>query len=120
LIPFRIINLDKPRKIKFGYKALITAQVLTGKAVLDVVMDTTRIDVDILSKLLYAGLQHEDKDLTLEKVIDLVDEYAENVTDVIDATTEAFCDAVGVKLHKVEDDNPNAQSPTEKTENAGT
>jgi len=118
-IPFEIIVLDKPRKIKFGYKGLLTAQVLTGKKVLEMINDAAMIDVDVLSKLLYAGLQHEDNELTVDKVIELVDEYADDLTKVMDATTDALCAAIGVKKEKPADDSeddPNGESPVAITE----
>ena len=44
--------------------------------------------------IVYAGLFHEDKTLTLEKVGDLIDEYS-NITEIADKLGEAFTLAFG-------------------------
>lgn len=115
-IPVGIIVLDKPRNIKFGYRGLITAQVLTGKKTLEILNSAALMDIDVLSKVLYAGLQHEDKSLTLDKLIDLVDENAENVAYVIKITTDILCKSIGVKidednLKEEAQEDPNVTGP---------
>lgn len=99
-VPYKEIVLDRPRRIKFNLSALITAQTLCGKPVMMIIGDAVQCDVEVISKLLCAGLKHEDKDITVNKVIDLIDEHVEDISTVCKTVVEAFCVATGTKFEE--------------------
>ena len=86
-IPFIVINLDKPRKLRFGMGAMVEFEQLTGIKLMEL---NDEMSMDVCSKILWTMLKQEDKELTLEKTCELIDEYAESITDVIAAITRAI------------------------------
>ncbi|MDO9536635.1 MAG: hypothetical protein Q7J85_15210 [Bacillota bacterium] len=69
------LELDRPRTLRYGMNALVKIEELTGKAISK--LDLENIAIKDLRAIVYAGLFHEDKALTPEKVADLIDEYSE-------------------------------------------
>lgn len=71
-----LINLDRPRMLWYGHKALKTLSALTGKDV-DSLMSSENFDLEELEKLLYCGLLKDAKmnneTLKLEDMEDLLD-----------------------------------------------
>lgn len=85
------IQLDKPRTLRYGMNALAKIEDITGKTIMS--LDLTSLGIKDLLVIVYAGLCHEDKNLTLEQVGDLLDEYTDITTlaeKVGEALTEAF------------------------------
>lgn len=91
-----IINLDRPRELRFGHKALKTYQALTGKAIDSIGVDG--FDLEELEKLIYCGLlsdaRKHGETLDLEKMEDLLDEVP--LQEVIEKMTEALNASFGV------------------------
>lgn len=84
---FYPIQLDKMRNFRYGMKAISLIEKTLKKPI-------SKIDIDNLTMedaaiMIWAGLVHEDRDLTPEKVMDLVDEYS-NIQTVLAAMSEAF------------------------------
>lgn len=69
------IVLDRPRTLRYGMNGLVKIEELTGKAISK--MDLENISIKDLRSMIYAGLFHEDKTLTPERVADLIDEYSD-------------------------------------------
>ena len=88
------IDLDKPRTLRYGMNALIKIEELTGKNLTK--LDLDNISVKDLRTIVYAGLFHEDKDLTPEKCADLIDEYSD-ITTVAGKLGEAMTLAFGAQ-----------------------
>ena len=69
-----VINLDRPRELKFGYKAL---KMLTAMGIDFEKMDTASFDFGDLEKIYFCGLLSDSKEhgevLKLEDVEDLLD-----------------------------------------------
>lgn len=86
------INLDKPRTLRYGMNALVKIEDITGKSIL--ALDLNKVCIKDLLAIIYAGLYHEDKTLTPEKVGDLIDEYS-NLTEVAEKIGEALTSAFG-------------------------
>ena len=85
------INLDKPRTLRFGINALAKIEDLTGKPLSK--LDLSQVGIKDILVITFAGLCHEDKELTIEKVGDLIDEYSsitELATKLGEALTQAF------------------------------
>ena len=86
------IELDKARNLRYGMNALVKIEELTGKPITK--LDLESISMKDLRIIVYAGLCHEDKELTLESAGDLIDNYSD-VTEVADKIAEAFTIAFG-------------------------
>lgn len=88
---FHPVQLDKMRNLKYGMKALSMAEELMGKPIMT--LDLNQITIKDIVTLIWCGLVHEDKDLTVDKVMDLIDEYSDiqSVSVIIGkALSEAF------------------------------
>lgn len=83
-----VLKWDKPRELKYGMNALAKLEKMIGKPLSQ--MNTTNMGIYEMRDMLYCGLYHEDKDLTLEKVGDLVDEYADDMADLGKKLNEAI------------------------------
>ncbi len=89
---FTPIQLDKIRNFRYGMRAIKTIEDITGKAMSQI--DMENITMDTLSVMVYAGLVHEDKSLTPDKVIDLIDDYS-NIQTVAETMSKAIEGAFG-------------------------
>lgn len=96
------IQLDKMRNFRYGMKALHLIEKKLKKPISKIDMENLTMEETAI--IIWAGLQHEDKDLTPEKVMDLVDEHT-NLKTVIEAMGEAFQNAFG----ETENEEKNAQ-----------
>ncbi len=85
-------ELDKPRTLRYGINALAKIEDITGKNLMK--LDLTNIGVKDLLAIVYAGLYHEDKTLTIEKVGDLIDEHSD-LKQVAEKVGEALTLAFG-------------------------
>lgn len=89
--PLVIINLDRPRVVRFGHKALKLLGVLSGKALEDV--NANKFDLEELEKIMFCGLLADSvehgENLKLEDMEDLLDQ-AESQMDIIEAMNLAL------------------------------
>ena len=87
--PSILIQLDRPRNIRLNTNALVKAEEVLGRPVAEF---GDSFGMREIRALLWAGLLHEDKDLSLETVGDLMDEAGfEYVAEKIgEAITTAF------------------------------
>ena len=106
MIPFVTINLDHPRQIRFGMGAQIEFEQLTKIKLGALAKELeNELSMETIAKALWVMLRQEDKELTLETVCNLVDENADNLTDITQAVSEAITAAWEVK------NRPNAPMP---------
>lgn len=86
-----IIELDRPRELRFGHKALKTLLAMTGKDI-DAI-DLENIDLAEIEKYIYCGLLSDAKEhgetLKVEDMEDLLDK-APSFAHIIDRLTTAF------------------------------
>ena len=93
-----IIELDKERKLRFGMYALCVVEDKLDKNISQV--DFNKLSMKDLATFIYAGLKHEDDSLTVDKVIELIDDYSDiNTvgTKLGEAITIAFGNNAGKK-----------------------
>ena len=90
-IPIIPIELDKPRNLKFTNRAFRLIERETGKNALQGELWTT-MSMSDLGVLMWAGLVHEDKNLTLDDADDLL--HPGNMHQVIELVTKAWLDAM--------------------------
>ncbi len=86
------INLDRPRTLRYGMNALAKIEDLTGKSIL--ALDLNKLGIKDLLVIVYSGLYHEDKTLTIEKVGDLIDEYSD-INEIAEKIGKALTIAFG-------------------------
>jgi predicted solute-binding protein len=91
-----VINLDRPRILRFGHKALKKLGALTGKGLAD--LGENDFDLEELEKILYCGLLSDAKEngetLKLEDMEDLLDQ-AESYNELLEAMNLALTNAFG-------------------------
>jgi hypothetical protein len=98
-----IINLDRPRYLRFGHKALKTLTALTNMDITN--MDMSNFSLEDLEKVLYAGLLSDSREngetLKLDEMEDLLDQ-ADSFKEIMEKMQEAFEKSFG-SGDKVED-----------------
>lgn len=86
-----IINLDRPRFLRFGHKALKQLSAITGKDVSK--LNFADFNFEDLEKVLYCGLLSDAREngeqLKLEDMEDLLDQ-AESYKDLMEKLVESF------------------------------
>lgn len=99
-----MIELDRPRMLWFGHKALKTLTALTGKQVDE--LEINGSDLEDLEKIFYCGLMKDAKEngetLTIEQMEDLMDyvPFGELMAKLEDAFKAAFGDAAGTEKNE--------------------
>lgn len=86
------IKLDKVRNFRYGMKAISVVEKKLKKPIAKI--DFDNLTMEDAATLIWAGLQHEDKELTTDKVMDLIDEHG-NLQEVMQAMSEAMNSAFG-------------------------
>jgi hypothetical protein len=86
------IKLDKDRQFKYGMRAISLVEKKFKKPISQV--DMNNLTMEETATLIWAGLAHEDKDLTSDRVMTLVDDYS-NITEVLKLAGEALQGAFG-------------------------
>ena len=86
------IQLDKPRTLRYGMNALAKIEDITKKPITK--LDLNNVGIRDLLVIIFAGLCHEDKTLTVDKVGDLIEEYSD-INTLADKIGEAFTLAFG-------------------------
>ena len=81
------IELDKTRNLRIGFKAASIIEESFNKPLSAI--DFEELTIKELATLIYAGLIHEDKELSVEKVIDLIDEHS-NLTEISEKLGKAI------------------------------
>jgi hypothetical protein len=92
-----IINLDRPRALRFGHKALKKIAAMTGKDI-DAI-DFAKIDLNDIEKIMFCGLERDAREnneqLTLEMIEDLLDQ-ADTFKNVVDSLQKAIMREFGI------------------------
>ncbi len=86
------IELDKMRNLRYGMKAISLVEKKLKKPMTKLDMDSLTMDDSAI--LIWAGLAHEDPDLSPDKVMDLIDDHS-SLTKVMEAVGAAMAEAFG-------------------------
>lgn len=103
-----VIELDKPRQLKFGVTAAREYKRQTGNSLIEVLTRIMKeasegkthaiLDLDTLAALLWATLRHGDRNITIDKAADLLDAYLDRdgttLEGLIEAIVAAFTESV--------------------------
>lgn len=81
------IKLDKTRNLKYGMRAIDRIEKKLKTKISKINMND--LSMEETATFIWAGLVHEDEKLTVEKVMDLVDEYS-NLQEVSSKLAEAI------------------------------
>ncbi len=100
--PSVLIELDRPRNIRLTTNALVKVEEVLSKPLSEI---GVAIGLKEIRALLWAGLLHEDKTLTLETVGDLIDEA--DFEYVSTKVGEAINLSLGIKERQNEGSDPN-------------
>ncbi|MBV1758138.1 MAG: hypothetical protein KMY55_09895 [Dethiosulfatibacter sp.] len=95
------IELDKTRNLRYGFKALSLIEKRLGKNLAKI--DFDNITIEQLMTIVWAGLVHEDNTLTVDKLIDIVDDKNIKFDTITTAMTEAISEAFGNPKQAVAD-----------------
>lgn len=96
------IKLDKVRNFRYGMKAIHLIEKKLKKNISKVDFDD--LPMEEIAIFMWAGLVHEDKSLTPDKVMDLVDEHS-NFTDVMEVMFQAFQESFGFEEEEEKEKN---------------
>jgi len=69
-----IVKLDKNRNMNLDFKTLRRYKQNTGKSLMNIDLEQEDLE-DYVPDAFYAALSIEDKEITLERTIDLIDEH---------------------------------------------
>jgi hypothetical protein len=84
------IKLDKVRNFRYGMKAVSVIEKSLNTNVSK--LDFDNLTMEDTATIIWAGLVHEDKDLTPDKVMDLIDDHSDIQT-AIETMGKAFNEA---------------------------
>lgn len=93
-----ILELDRVRELRFGFKGLKIIEGMFGKPLLEI--DLHKLKSDDIQKIIYAGLVSDDKELTLDEVEDIIDMI--NYMELIKKMNLAIAKAYGIEPDLVE------------------
>lgn len=105
------IDLDKPRKLRYDMNALCELEDVFDKPIMEVLAEIeTGMSIKLVRAVLWAGLIHEDEELTQRQVGTMID--MSNIMEVQEKLTEAISTSMSGK---------NAKGPeTKKVNQSGT
>lgn len=89
---FTPIQLDKMRNLRFGMKAFSKIEDALDKPLAKI--DLNALTQRQLATFVWAGLEHEDKDLTPDIVMDLIDDYSD-ISTVAEVLGKAITESMG-------------------------
>lgn len=97
---FTTVKLDKERNVVLGFKAMQEFKNITGESLTKIDFEDEDLEVEqIVPVIYYAALKHEDKELTLEKTIELLDAHL-GIKGAIELIPQIMQDAFGVQVQE--------------------
>lgn len=99
------VKLDKVRNFRYNMRALTLIEKAFKKNIASVNFENLTIEETMT--IVWAGLVHEDKDLTVEGLIDLIDDNGIKLAEIVGAMTDAISEAFG----EGGEENPNPAAP---------
>ena len=86
-------ELDKARNIRLGMVAMNNIKNKLGKTINELDFEN-KVDTYEIATVLWSGMVHEDNTLTVERVMELIDEHS-NIMEAINKMTETMTEAFG-------------------------
>jgi hypothetical protein len=95
------VKLDKPRNLKLGFKAMMTIEKELHQPLGKV--DFKNITFEQIAIIAYGALTHEDRKLTLERVVDILDDCTEEqVTELMTKIGDEMGESFGKNPQRAE------------------
>lgn len=88
------VNLDKMRNFRYGMKAISLIEKKLGKPAAKINFE--EMTMEEIATVVWAGLVHEDLELSPDKVMELIDDHSD-ITTVITVAGESLAAAFGAK-----------------------
>lgn len=88
------VKLDRMRNFRYGMRALHLIEKSLGMTISK--LNFEELTQHQMAVILWAGLQHEDKGLSPDIVIDLVDDHS-SITEITKVMSEAFAASFGAQ-----------------------
>jgi hypothetical protein len=107
-IPFVVIDLDKPRKLRFGTGAFREVEGILDRSIFKI--NWGNLGITEVSTLLYAGLKWEDNDITMGQVDEILDERLDDIRNIENTLAEAVMAA----FPKINSTIKNVKTPAAK------
>ena len=95
---FTPITIDRPRNLRYGMRALSLVEKKQKKNLASI--DFENLTIEESMTIVWAGLVHEDPNLTVDALIDLIDDCGVRMDTIINAMSEAITDAFGESSEK--------------------
>ena len=89
---FTPYQLDKMRNMRYGMKAFSLVEDVIGVPLAKI--DLNNLTQKQLATLIWAGLVHEDKELTVESVMDLIDDHSD-IKEASEMLSKAITESMG-------------------------
>jgi predicted RNase H-related nuclease YkuK (DUF458 family) len=106
MVPFVTLKLDKVYELKFGMGTMYRYEQLTGGKIQNLVGE---LSITTVINVIWAMLLQDNKDITQEEVIKLVDDHVDNMMDLINTVTNAITSAFAVSNKKTKSKNAPAK-----------
>lgn len=108
--PFVVLDLDKPRKLRFTLSAMVELEDTTDIKLSQ--LEDGETSAKKITQVLWIMLKQDDPNLTFKQTVKLVDEHAPDMITVINAVNEAVNLAF---ISKEEKESPNAKTSSAKS-----
>jgi hypothetical protein len=105
------IELDKPRNLRFGIQDCIDMENMLGLSLGEVVHRLGTVSITVMRGALWAGLKHEEPDLTLQAAGDLLEAHLEGggkMSVVSTALSKAIANSTPLRSGQVKNERPKA------------
>lgn len=96
------IELDKARNFRYGMRAIHLIEKKFKKPISQI--DLSNLYMEEMATIIWGGLVHEDKGLTTERVMDIVDDSKLTITEVFEMAGEALAKAFGGEEEQEEEE----------------
>ena len=87
------VKLDKTRNFRYNMRALTLIEKAFKKNI--AAIDFGNLTIEETMTIVWAGLVHEDKELTIDGLIEIIDNEGIKLADIVSAMTDAISDAFG-------------------------
>lgn len=85
------IKLDKTRNLRYGMRAIDRVENELGKPIFQI--DMANLYMKDMATIIWAGLVHEDTELTIDKTIDIIDDSKLPVTEIFEIASKTLTKA---------------------------
>lgn len=82
------VKMDRMRNLRYGHAAIAKAEDIIGRRISDI--NINRLSFGEAAKLIWAGLEHEDRELTPDRVLEIMDDHDLSMGEILGMAAEAI------------------------------